>query len=305
MKKILLLAFAIVAMTGCTKTQPVNEELPDKRIVATTNVIASKALVENVSEFDLQYVRDDSDPQTWINAPIGAKRKADGKIDFNENYKKDNSNSYFKFFSDGGTAADKKISWTVNGTKDIVYNKATWNAGNYNNPVIDGLAFDHMLTRIEVILQGKDGEDINAIKGSWGNITEIKIAELPSTITYDYAVATDAITYGTPLETGGALPLLAGTTYQNTFTPIAIGEYNNITVAGGIMLPSGASINKVTLLITTAKVANKSVEVTFTNAIEAGKINTITLTFSAADKEVGVTSTVTAWAAGQAGSGTL
>lgn len=307
MKKILLSALAIVAMTGCTQVQPVNEELPDKPIVVNTNVVSSKAIVVDVTAVALQYVRDDNATPTWDGALTTANRGVDGSISFSktEYYLKNNSNSYFKFFSDGGTvgtdANKTKITWSVDGKTDLIYNSAGWDLGTYTSPNTSSFVLEHMLTRIEVVLQGSGTESLEAVKASWGDITGIKIAGLSNEITYDYA--TPGITFGTTVDT--QIAMFAGNGYENGFAKATIGANANTDVVAGIMLPAGTNVKNVKLYITATGVTDQEVPVTFVDAISAGKINTITLTFSAKDKAVTVTSTVKAWETGTTGSGSL
>lgn len=309
MRNNLLLAIAIVAMTGCNQDKPVNGEYSDKLIEAKSNVITSKAIIQDGDEFGLQYIRDDKASQDWSGTLVTTTHAANNAITFTEKYLTDNSNSYFKFFSDKGTQgsdADKtKITWTLSGKEDIVYTPTAWDAGNYNTPITSGVTLEHMLTRIEVILACKSGELIGNVTSSWGNITGIKIAGLPKVITYDYAATTNAISYGVALDKTEALGLLAGTSYVNPFASIAIGASDNQTIAGGIMLPAGTSIQTAKLYISTSTVTDQEVDISFANAISAGKINTITLTFSAKDKSIGAASTVKAWEVGTTGSGSL
>ena len=157
------------------------------------------------------------------------------------------------------TTADNSLTWTIDGKTDILISDL-WCAGTYLAPITGAesgsgaspLTFKHRLAQLEVFCKAADGETLNDVQATWGNIKSIKLLDAYPQMTYNYT--TSEIT-GTGEKK--AIPLLQSD-YETTFTATAIQAHTTTppetatATAAGMYAPS----NLIVLCITTEGATN-------------------------------------------------
>ncbi len=150
-------------------------------------------------------------------------------------------------------ANDNSLSWNINGKTDILISDL-WCAGTYLAPIngtesangATPLTFKHRLAQLEVFCKAAEGEDLDKVKATWGNIKSIELLDTYPQMTYNYT--TNEIT-GTGEKR--AIPLLQSD-YETAFTATAIQAHTATppetatTTAAGMYAPAKLVILRIT-----------------------------------------------------------
>lgn len=318
MKKILLLASAVVLLVGCSKSEaPAEFPQPagDKQIQATSTVegVASKALIAgDVQLSGLTFLRLDdaaTDKTSGFNfstatAVTGSSRAGGGVISFGSAQTYDRTGgktAYLRgFTTDKATVnAGTSTVWTIDGATDILLTDV-WNAGRHSAPVTTGMKFCHQLSRVEVICQGEAGVAAGVVRAAWGDVESIKLVDASPELTYTYA--TDAVTAS---GTAADFALLKGDEYDASkpFETVAIEANGGTTVCGAAMVfPQTTTVK---LKVKTANKPEKEISTTL-GKLDRANTHKITLTFNTDGVSVDCqSSAIEGWSEGTSGSGTV
>jgi hypothetical protein len=201
------------------------------------------------------------------------------------------------------TPASRTITGTLDGSTDVLSSNVV--QGDKNNPEI-ALPLAHLLTKIEVKVQAKNGDDLATVRTVWGKVKKIEVAGLPNTITLTLPTpvaggvnspatltASGSVAFELKNATGAAAPALT------------IPAYNSPATFGYAMfLPVAAT--GITLNVYTESKAGSTPAYTAVAAAQAfvkGTGYVITLTFSISgaggiDVDIDSGTTLGVWASG-------
>lgn len=292
MKNLFLSMLAMAAMVSCTNEIVDNGEKVDNgqpvpvKLNAGIGSITTKSPIIESSTFDAQVFASATDgvytTAEWTDATAGYITISNKAVTFvtPQFYPADGSKIYMKGFTPRGTVAEGKVAYEITGAEDIMVTK-TQIEGSKTANTQKTLAFDHLLTQLQVKTVAKDQGAIDA----WGTITSI-------TVNADKKLELDLLDNSLAAATAAVkadLPLYSFTAGSALTT--------EATSAGDIMVL--ARSEAYSLSITTSKSVNP-VSVTITPEItESSKAHVITLTFNSA--EVTATATIGEWKTGAEG----
>ena len=192
-------------------------------------------------------------------------------------------NAWFMAYYPSGTITANKVNWTITGQEDIIVAPSV-GAGNKSSPTTATLAFAHKLTQLQFYVKAASPTAIT----QWGTLSSIKVTAdtaLELTLSTN-TLASNSTPVNTDLTTSGSFP------FTMTTSEAAVGV---------IMVKPG---DLGTIKVTTANSPEQSVGITGLSTTVAGSAHKITLTFNELG---GITfaATLTDWATGTAGTGTL
>lgn len=301
MKKILLSAMLLAAITSCSKSEterPVNED-GLAEIVLSSGVVSKAIIEEGVAIEGLQFVRIDgtvmpTDFSTATLAPITGSRAGGAgaaAITFaNKQHYSATNHSYFTSYYPQGTYVNGVVKWVIDGKTDILSSNAIDAGTNAAHTSISPLAYRHELAQIAVVCKAEDA----TAAARWGKIQSIKLKKAESNLLYSLASMT--ATAGNVLSD---IALLKGETYELPFLPIDIPTTANTDiVAAGMFAPSASQ--QFTLEVETEKEGVKILTIDLGNgkSLVRGKRHTATLTFknvTTPEVEIGITASIEAW----------
>lgn len=306
---------AVAAVSACKRSEIQHKEAG--QIVVNSSVegsVISRGVVDNaVALSDIQFLRKDdaNNSLSTVNfsgvTPMAANRPKGDNTEIVFNPKQvydpyDNKTTYLAAYHPAGTVAANVVSWTPDGTVDIISSNL-WNGGNQNTPSTASMVFKHELARIEILLQAKTGLDATIATAHWGKVTAVKLINVPTTLTYSYATATAAS--GTAM---GVVNLLKGNKYETGGPDGVIKAVGNTEVQFASMIApmSGKAfrIDVTTNLNGVEKVAQ--LNATLSENVAKGKVHTLTLTFGYNNEITVSQSGIRAWDnTGNAGKGDL
>lgn len=208
----------------------------------------------------------------------------------------DNKTSYLMGYRPAvaptGEGVNKVVTWTPDGTIDILLTKA-WSAGTYDAPVSTGLTLGHALARLEVTIQSRTADELSKAKGIWGQITAVKFKEAFPQISLNFA--TNAVT---SIGTKADFSLLNGSAYAaGEFTATDIVAAGSSSVTASAMLPPTGEAGFV-LKVTSELQGEMEVPITLDTdqLFAAGKRYAITLVCDVTDKKITFNGTaITDW----------
>lgn len=281
----------MAAMVSCTNEIVDNEKEVDNgqpvpvKLSAGVGGITTKAALTQSSTFEAQVFASATTGEyttsVWTNP--GNIEVAEGAVTFDpfQYYPANGSKIYMKGFTPRGTVTSGKIVYTISGAEDIMATEEI--EGDKSSTEGKTLAFEHLLTQLQIQVKAKDQGAIDA----WGTITSITVNAETS---LELNLADKTLTAATP-SVPGDLALYGFTSPQALTTTAA--------PAGNIMvLPSKTAY---VLTITTSE-SSQPVNVTITPAeTTASQSHVITLTFNSA--EVSASATVGEWTSGSTGEG--
>lgn len=320
MKKLFYSLISLAMLCSCSNKENslIEEEFSyDIKVNATVSKMAvSKSIITGNSVNDVNFLRVDQASENPVPSDFSASTTpitgnlVNGTVDFTgqaPKYAHSNAYTYMVGYWPAGVLADKVITWDIDGKTDILLSN-TWCAGNYTNPVKNGMVFDHQLSRLQVICKAQEGVALEAVADTWGEITAIEFVGVKPQLqmnTSDKKVTSTGTVHNAALLQND---------YSKTFATISIPAAGNTTVNAATMqaamqLPEGESYSLQLLVKTTKMPAGKTINVALKDkatqklmAFEAGKTHTVTLTFKSTDKVIEVTSTtIKDWAEGYFG----
>ncbi len=322
MKRILLSLLTLAALASCSKEPAPTPAAGDGIIRVVAGVAATRAVADastGLTGASFIVVEGGATaPASFAGgtAYTGDVAAASGEVTFTSAnvpaYNLDDANAWFAAYAPGGALASDAIEWPIDGRTDIMVTDAVWNAGKRSAPVSTGLNFNHRLSQVEVVCRAESGTAASAVRSVWGEITKIEFVGAPVTMKYDLS-ATPAVSVSGSAD----FALLAD--YDGTaFTPVAIPEDDNTTACAVAMLaPVAASAAESFRLKVTTSGAAAATPVPITVEIPvslggsaepmtAGRKHTVTLSFKAEEKLIGVAATaVEEWSGGGTGSGEI
>lgn len=317
MKRILLSALLVGALTGCSKEtpeQPAGNSREIRISTAIDGVDASKSVVlGSETQAEVQVLRKDNAtsaaPTDFSGTPVSVTRETTGNLTFATapTYDLNNNYAFFAAYWPKGTPGSDKVTWAIDGATDIIATEA-WNAGNYAAPVTTGMTFSHQLAQLEVVCTADPAgtTSLDVVKAAWGKITNIELVNTSNTV--DMAYDGLSLTFGEATQTLA----LKKADYDTALASFDLAKSNTTVNAAGMFAP-GSGTATIKLKVTSEKVTGgKEIEVqlkqggTTDKGFEKGLKHTVTLTFGASTKDIAVTATtITAWSTGYEGSGSL
>lgn len=322
MKRILLSLLTLAALASCSKEPAPTPAAGDGIIRVVAGVAATRAVADaSTGLTGASFIVVEGGATAPVSfaggtAYTGDVAAASGEVTFTSAnvpaYNLDDANAWFAAYAPGGALAGDAIEWPIDGRTDIMVTDAVWNAGKRSAPVSTGLNFNHRLSQVEVVCRAESGAATSAVRSVWGEITKIEFVGAPVTMKYDLS-ATPAVSVSGSAD----FALLAD--YDGTaFTPLAIPEDDNTTVCAVAMLApvAVAGAESFRLKVTTSGAAAATpvpitveIPVSLGGSAEpmtAGRKHTVTLSFKAEEKLIGVAATaVEEWSAGGTGSGEI
>lgn len=322
MKRILLSLLTLAALASCSKEPAPTPAAGDGIIRVVAGVAATRAVADastGLTGASFIVVEGGATaPASFAGgtAYTGDVAAASGEVTFTSAnvpaYNLDDANAWFAAYAPGGALASDAIEWPIDGRTDIMVTDAVWNAGKRSAPVSTGLNFNHRLSQVEVVCRAESGTAASVVRSVWGEITKIEFVGAPATMKYDLS-ATPAVSVSGSAD----FALLAD--YDGTaFTPVAIPEDDNTTACAVAMLApvAAAGAESFRLKVTTSGAAAATpvpitveIPVSLGGSAEpmtAGRKHTVTLSFKAEEKLIGVAATaVEEWSAGGTGSGEI
>lgn len=304
MKKILLAAAIIVAMTSCSKSDNTNPNNPaeSSEIKLSAGLDGSKVAHNgDVAVTGLQFLRKDATgvvPTDFSDVTaITGSRAVAGAITFDETVRYGSyDNAYFVSYYPAGTYNSNVVTWEVDGKTDIM-TAAMVDAGTQQSHAVPAkLSYQHMLAQIEIRCVAENNDAIRR----WGTVNAIRLMEAIPQMTYSYATQAVSAT-GAPR----ALTLLADD-YTSALVPFALTTTNDESNAVAmVVVPTSADI-KLEIDVTggTENTVTKplTVKLNAGEVLKAGFKHIITLSFNnPPDNEIKATSTVEPWDAGSTG----
>jgi hypothetical protein len=268
MKKIILMLLAVTALTACSKFEQVDAndengtpvELYGEISGATTrgagviNAVPAGGLV-----FDLYRANQTGDPiaygyyTTKVEGTLGADPDHLTKITTNPGLyylPGGNYSSFIGLYPVGGSLAANQVTYDlVDGGTDILATQNVAVKEGENQPTVT-LQFQHLLTKIQVKIKAKAGQDAEGIIATLGKITAIKvegkavkaIVTLPDLIDEptDAAGARPTVTGGA--EVGDGDLALVNTDGTSISDGIALDPAAAKTIGTAIFLPGTQSL---------------------------------------------------------------
>lgn len=315
MKRQILLTAALAALVtvSCTKSKLNN---PDEmgRILVSASIAdgaTTKGIVDNTTSLEeLAFVHaqlaSQASPVPFAGTPFGGTREAgdESEIKFESGKEPmydrvDGKTSYLMGYSPAVTPASGVVSWTPNGTVDVLVSNV-WEAGTYFAPVETGLVFNHQLARVEVAMQSTTADNADAARNTWGKITKIVFKDVITTLSLNHA--TNAVTVGTAKADFTLLNsnYTIGTTPDPAFTPAEINSPDASAVSAAAMLVPTEGATTFTFVITSEKQPDTEVVATLTapQTFTKGRLYRVTLTCDAEEKAIKATTTIGAWSDG-------
>ena len=283
MKKTILIAIATTLLCSCNKEvdETGNITLPERPISIYTAIQSEKtttvspqtrapitgtdAVLEGITFYLWQSTSNTIDFSANPSSPSSytgnRTTNNNGKISFNKGSQPvyDQKENKYAFLvgcwpNATATTADNSLTWTIDGKTDILISDL-WCAGTYLAPITGAesgsgaspLTFKHRLAQLEVFCKAADGETLNDVQTTWGNIKSIELLDAYPQMNYD--ATTNKIT-GTGNKTA---ILLLKADYETDFEPTAIQAHTTTlpetatATAAGMYAPS----NLIVLCITT------------------------------------------------------
>lgn len=310
-----VIAVAALSTSACKRSNI--QQTEQGQIVINTALdadVISKGLVDNSTALTrIQFLRKDESNASLTSVdfsgvtPIQGKRAAGASVDIEfdskQIYETQNSlTSYFVAYHPAGSVASDVVTWTPDGTLDILISNL-WNAGNRAAPLTSGMVLSHALARLEIILQVKSGFDLTIANTIWGSISKIEVEDTPTTLTLPYATAAS-----TPGTTKGTVALLKGGQYTTGGIDGTIKANGNTEVQfASILVPTNSTELKVK--VTTTKNGTNIVTpltATLSETFSKGKVHTLTVTLGYNNEITIAESGIRAWDTnGNGGTGDL
>ncbi|MDD2425915.1 MAG: fimbrillin family protein [Bacteroidales bacterium] len=312
MKKLLIAVLAVITIASCTKSNPEENLVPinfgSGLLVSTKAPITSgeTGLVEaQLTGVQILRAADGSSAvwDTVSSVRTTATIDTDGDVTpaSTQYYNADGTKAWLMGYYPAATSlAANKASWTIDGDQDIIVAPST-DAGTKNdNPLPTvALAFKLKLTQVQFKVKAQDAAAIDF----WGTLTYIKVnaaTKLQLTLSNNTSAASALAAASEPDATDLTTK---GVTFPVTFETHA----TNYDAGYLMVLPTVLGAVKVK----TSKGTEQTISVSglegdtegVPNALVAGKAYEITLTFTATG--ITMTATVTAWATGDPGTGTV
>lgn len=300
MRKIILAILALIVIAGCVKDlpykdlpipiqfnaglSPVNTRAP---IISSGGLPTSPiAGIQILRAADITASPDWSVVASVAATATVATNGSVGSISSTQYYNANPAlNAWFMSFYPSGTMGTGKVSWTITGQEDIIVAPSV-SAGNKTTPVNPTvLAFGHKLTQLQFRVIAASSTAVT----QWGTVSSIKVnadTALELTLSTN-ALAAASTPVNTDLTTSGTFPV--------TLPTVTAAD------AGLVMVLPGA-LN--TIKVTTANAPEQTVSISGLTTTVAGSAHLITLTFT----ELGgitFSATLTDWATGTAGAGSL
>lgn len=316
MKKVFISLISLAMLYSCSDNESsllekgLSNDIKVHATVEKMTVVKSVISSDNVN--GVNFLRVDQATNSVAPSDFGSAttpltgNMVNGNINFlgtTPEYQHNNYYAYMVAYWPAGTMANKNITWDIDGKTDILLSNV-WCAGNYTNPIENGMVFEHQLSRLQVICKAQAGVALEAVQDTWGQITSIEIVGVKPQLQLN--TTNEAV-----ISTGNAQnAALLQSDYNTAFEPIAIPASGNTTINAATMQAPIALSNEyysLQLLVKTTKkpegvtinVALKSNTDTKIMSFDAGKINTVTLTFKSTDKVIEVSSTtITPWTEG-------
>lgn len=319
MKKVFISLISLAMLYSCSDKE---SSLLEKglsnyiKVHATVEkMTVSKSVISSDNVNGVNLLRVDQASQNPVPSDFGSATTplvgnlVDGKINFlgtTPEYLHNNYYTYMVAYWPAGKLANNNITWDIDGKTDILLSN-TWCAGNYTNPISDGMVFNHQLSRLQVICKAQADVALEAVQDTWGQISSIEIVGVKPQLqlnTTSRAVAAEGSIHNSALLQND---------YNTAFTPIAIPASGNTTVNAATMQAPMTLANEYYSLQLLVKTTKKAEGVTINVALknksdqklmgfDAGKIHTVTLTFKSTEKVIEVSSTtITPWADGYIG----
>lgn len=306
MKNCILLIAALLAVS-CVKTEVERPHEADGYIHVNAAIVGegTRAIAgpaAGLSGIQFLHATSTTDNLSTISfagmTPIAAERAATaaGAITFaagsEPTYALSDATSYLQAYHPMGVKSGDVVTWTPDGTVDILVSEL-WNGGKYTAPnTTTGLVFNHVLSQIEVVCRAKEDVATEILEAVWGKIQTITL-NAPTAVTYTYG--TNVVAYGTTMKEHA---LLNGAGYAAAFVPLPVPASTNTAVTAAAMLPAMDVAGKITLTVTTEKGAPIVVPVDL--VVTAGHRHTVTLTFDPKEQIVEATSTtIKPWTVGE------
>lgn len=282
------LALAFAALVSCSKeNEEIDQNAPvEIKMNAKTLSVIARSVVDQGTAFDPTIITSKVDGNYTTDNILwtsDVKVAADGAITFTSKqyYPTDRSDIYMKGFHPQATATNGKVSYEIDGKKDImVSNQVT---GNSQNPNETSLAFTHLLTQIKFMVKGENVPADMTVQ----TITLKKVATKA-----DLDITTGSLTYTTveseiidlAVEIGNQAPLTA-----------------TAAAAGIIMVSPQATY---TIDITTSNGTFSNIEIKPSSGdFMISSSHVITLTFKA--NEVSSNASAGIWTPGTSGGSTI
>lgn len=296
MKKMLFATVLMIVIAGCVKDLPY-EDLPIPiQFDAGLSAVNTRAPINNLTSglTGIQILRatDHATTPDWsVVASVAstANIAAGGGVTGLSSAQYYNANpalnAWFMSFYPSGSVSANKVAWTITGQEDIIVAPSV-SAGNKTTPVNPTvLAFGHKLTQLQFRVIAASSTAVT----QWGTVSSIKVnadTALELTLSTN-ALAAASTPVNTDLTTSGIFPV--------TLPTVTAAD------AGLVMVLPGA-LN--TIKVTTANAPEQTVSISGLTTTVAGSAHLITLTFT----ELGgitFSATLTDWATGTAGTGSL
>lgn len=332
MKTIFISLLAVAALAGCSKseTQRPGQGQPSDGVIRVFAGVEAptKAVVSQVTGVDgvaFRLIHAAAKPIDFSTASdmtgniAAGSESAGGAVTFSAapNYEQENDhNAWFIGYYPVGTVNGNVVTWTVDGTTDILLTEAVWDAGKYSAPKTTGMTFKHQLSQVEVVCHAVSGSAISAVRAAWGKIKSISFVDAPETLTFDYSDMNAA-----PLAANGATKALKAlfADYEGAaITAFEIPESGDGDIRARAMLAPTAKLDNSTsfkLQVVTegptdeagddiTAIVNVKIGASGAEDMVKGKTHKVTLTFQIdGQKIVADQTTIDKWEAGSEGSG--
>lgn len=318
MKKFLLAAMMIAAVSSCSKNETVDKGGNKdglNQINLSTGVAGTKAaFTPNSGVSELQFLlKTGSNMPTSFAGPdvklaVGDRAAdAEGKITFaTAQYHDATLNTYIASYYPAGTVTNDVVAWNVNGKVDIM-TAAAVDAGTNAAAAVGTpsamLDYKHALAQLVVSCQA-EATKATEVQARWGKVTGVSISNSASRFTYSYATQATAPFVGSEADIA-----LSAADYTASFAPLTLVETPAADLsAAGMFAPSTSNFITLKVDITggTEGTTRKTVVVDLGagKSFERAKTHVITLTFKEkpTEKEIEVKSSIEAWGTGATGS---
>ena len=338
-QKTILVTAAILMLAACSQSEIETEGQATRQIQATSVIegAMTRALITgDVALSNLTFLRKDVESTTSsltdFSSPTAtitgcSRATSGGAITFgsSQDYDKEGKKTFLRGYTTEGIkttntrATVETTEWTVNGKTDILLTDS-WDAGTYTDSKNSGMTFKHLLSRIEVICQAEatSSSTLDVVKAAWGKVTKIEVLDAYPEITYTHSTGAVAAS-----GTTKAFELLKDYTSEDaTFVTKDINANGTTTADAVAMIPPIPLTNSPSysfqLKVTTAGAAvttgqptqiEKTINVSLSSsagssneAMTAGQIHKVTLSFKADGKNISIAaSTIETWTDGSTG----
>ncbi len=294
MKKIILATVALIVFAGCVKDLPYEDIPIPIQFNAGLSAVNTRAPLSNLNSLSgIQVLRapdgESADFSGATSVTITASTDAGGDVTVTpaQYYNATPTlKAWFLSFYPAGAMGTGKVSWTIDGTQDIIATGSV-DAGSKSSPNAVDLGFGHKLSQIqfEVIAASE------AAQTYWGTLTSISVS----------SVTEIELTFPSTLGSTGSASALPTTGFTS---PLTIPFSEPAASAGNVIIYPVETLGEVKVLTSTMGGVAQTASISLTAGAVAGSAHLITITFGE-QGAISFTASLTPWATGATGTGSL